>query len=484
MKGGVERGLPLLAAVFLLVSAGAVVAAPERDQQSGTLSFEADVPAEYEFTPPSESGTATVDGEEFDSVQAAVEAAEPGDTVVLRGRFDERVVLNTSNLTLTSAPGSLAHINGTGEGDVLTLNGDNATLDRVWIANSGYETRDNDAAVWVNSTNARITDSRVTEMTFGIWIDGVDDAVIANNTIVGRERVQTLSYRGNGIQLWKTVGTHVEGNRITDVRDGIYYSWADDVLTRDNRMWDLRYGVHYMYSDDDTLVDNVAFHNDVGYALMVSKRLTVVDNVAFENEGSSGHGLLLKDIDDTVVRDNALVGNGKGLYVYNSLNNTLIDNLVLENDVGVHLTAGSVGERVHGNSFVRNDQPLVVVTGDQLAWNGTDSGNYWSNAQTIDLDKDGVSEVRYQPAGIVEFLVQQHPQAVVFVQSPAFDAIRLAESSFPVLESPGVVDHYPLVEPPHDDWRRFYERGRSPGPDSRRTKRDAMNRTDARSETR
>jgi nitrous oxidase accessory protein len=63
--------------------------------------------------------------------------------------------------------------------------------------------------------------------------------------------------------------------------------------------------------------------------------------------------------------------------------------------------------------------------------------------------------VRHRPAGLVEYLETEQPQAAVFAASPAFDAVRLAESSFPVVEAPGIVDQRPLAEPHHDDWRKY-----------------------------
>ncbi|MFC7156766.1 nitrous oxide reductase family maturation protein NosD [Halomarina halobia] len=458
MGDDVERGFVLLAVAVVVAVVVASLAAPGSASPDDALAFDPGVPAEYAFDEPATPGVASVDGREFDSAQAAVDAAEPGDTVRLAGRFDGRIAVTTPNVTLTSAPGRLALVDGGETGDVLTIEADGVTVDRVWVRNSGRDTAGNDAGIWVNGTNATIRDSRVTAVTFGVWVDGVDDATIANNTIVGREAVRPLSYRGNGIQLWKTDGTFVADNRITDVRDGIYYSWSSHVLARGNAMWDLRYGVHYMYSDDNRLVNNTAFDNDVGYALMVSERLELVDNVAFNNSGTSGHGILLKSIDHTEIRDNHLVGNRRGLYVYNSLDNTIAGNLVLGNGVGVHLTAGSVEERVHGNSFVNNDRAVLAVVGELVTWNATDRGNYWSDARRADVDRDGVNEVRHRPAGLAEHLVQRHPQAAVFAASPAFDAVRTAESSFPVVETPGVIDYYPLADPPHDDWRRYYAR--------------------------
>jgi nitrous oxidase accessory protein len=450
--------LVVVGSVLAAVAAPVTVAAPARSGGEAGTGFVVDttVPQEYDFGPATAVGVATLDGREYDSLQSAVDVADPGDTIQLRGRFDERVTVPKDNVTLASAPGHFSMIHGPGEGDVLTITGENVTVRRVWINNSGREARTNDAGIWIDGNGTRIVDARVTEITFGIWIDSVDDVTVANTTIVGREEVTPLSYRGNGIELHETADTVVRNNSVTDVRDGLYYSFATNVTAHNNTMWDMRYGVHYMYSDQCVLRDNLAFDNDAGYALMVSQHLRIEDNVAVKNTGQSGHGILVKSIDDTQIRNNTVVGNEHGFYVYNSANNTISRNLVLENQIGVQLTAGSITERVYGNSFINNRQDVLAVTPKQVAWNRSGDGNYWSNAQVVDRNRDGVSEVRYRPAGLVEQLVHEHPEAAVFANSPAFDAIRLARSTLPVVEARGVVDHHPLVRPKHPNWRTYY----------------------------
>jgi nitrous oxidase accessory protein len=209
-----------------------------------------------------------------------------------------------------------------------------------------------------------------------------------------------------------------------------------------------------MYSDDNRLVDNVAVDNGVGYALMVSEGLTVRNNTALRSDDTSGHGILAKDIEDSTIAGNHLVANRDGLYLYNAQNNRVVDNLLYRNGVGVHSAAESNNAVVAGNSFVRNDRPAKTARNSLATWNGTDRGNYWSDARVADRDGDGVSEIRHRPIGIVENLVADHPQAAAFADSPAFEAVRLAESSFPVIQTPGVVDRRPLAEPNHD-WRAY-----------------------------
>ncbi len=458
----IERGFAVAAVAVLVVSVGAVVAAPSDDAAGEPeVAFDASVPAEYDFDTDAVGapgdGHAAIDGERYDSLAAAVDAAEPGDTVDVHGHVAGPVSVETPNVTIAGESPSQSVISGEAEGDVVTVNASGVTVRDVWVRNAGYSTADNDAAVWVDAPDATLADARVTNTTFGVWVNGVPGARVANTTIVGRTSVERASDRGNGIQLWRANDAELADNRITDVRDGLYFSWSSGVLASNNTMWDLRYGVHYMYSDRNRLANNTAFDNDVGYALMVSDDLEIVDNVAANNTGTSGHGVLVKEVDHTTIAGNDFVGNDNGIFVYNSLDDEFQDNLVLANDVGVHLTAGSVDMDASGNSFVDNADGMYAVVGEQVTWNGSERGNYWDDARPVDVDHDGVSEVRFRPDGAVENLAREHPETKVFASSPAFDAVRLADRSVPLVAAPGVVDHHPLSTPAHDDWRRYYE---------------------------
>lgn len=437
---------------------------PANDSGAPGLDVATDVAA-TEVTAPERDGTAAVDGESFASAQAAVDAAEPGDTVVLDGRFEERVNASVDDLKIVASEDG-AVIDGGGEGRVLTLSGENVTVSGVWIRGSGRDLDTEDAGVFVAGSDARIETVRITDTAYGIWVDGVDDAVIEDVRVDGRGDVSPVTDRGNGIHLFETSGTVVRDSEITDTRDGIYFSWATDVLAENNTIRHTRYGVHYMYSDDNRLVDNVAADNGVGYALMVSEGLTVRNNTALRSEGTSGHGILAKDIEESTIAGNHLVANRDGLYIYNAQDNRIVDNLLYRNAAGIHSSAGSESEVVAGNSFVRNDRAVRTPRNTLVEWNDTDRGNYWAGARVADRDGDGVSEIRHRPVGLVENVVAERPQATVFANSPAFEAVRLAESSFPVIEAPGVVDRRPLTEPNHD-WRA-YEPTETGEPDSDR----------------
>lgn len=409
--------------------------------------------AATDVTAPEKPGVATVDNRTFESVEAALDAAEPGATVVLEGRFTERVVVESDDLHLVAGDDG-AVLDGGESGRVLTVAGNNVTVTGLWIRHSGFDVSEEDSGIFVDGNGTTLRQLRITDTAFGIWVDGVDDVTISDVRIEGRDQIFPVTDRGNGIHLYDTDGTTVRDSEITAVRDGIYFSWASNVLAENNSMWNARYGVHYMYSDNNQLRDNVAVNNGVGFALMVSNGLEVTNNTAIRNRDTSGHGILAKDIEDSTISGNVLTENRNGLYLHNGQDNRLTDNLFLANDIGVHVTGGTSDQLVAGNSFVENHRGVHTNTQSLHVWNGSEGGNYWSAARTTDLTGDGISETRYRPAGVVEHLIASHPQAAVLADSPAFEVIRLAESSFPVLESPGIVDEQPMTEPQHD-WKRY-----------------------------
>ena len=456
MSRAAELGFPVAVLVVVVLAVAAMPVAalvPSAFGGAATAGEDAaeppvEIPDEYE--PPSipDESVATIDGQEFDRAQAALDAAEPGDEVVLEGQFDEHLVVETDDVTVRASERG-AVVDGGGEGRVLTVAGEDVTVEGLWIRDSGYDVGTEDAGVFVAGDRATLTDLYLSEIAFGVWVDGADEVTVEDSRIEGREAVPEIN-RGNGIHLWNTEDSVIRNNEITTVKDGIYYSWAERVVSEGNTFWDSRFGVHYMYSNDNRLADNAAVDNDVGFALMVSEGLVVENNVALRNTGASGHGIFLKDVDDSEIRGNDLVGNERGLFVYNAHGNLIEDNLVQYNVVGVHTTAGSDGQEVVGNSFVDNDEQVLTTTTEVEIWNGSEGGNYWSDARTADLTGDGASELRHRPAGLVEHIVSEQPQAAVFADSPAFEAVRLAEDSFPIVEAPGVVDHHPLTEPAHD----------------------------------
>ncbi len=108
-----------------------MASAGEADGTRDDLAFDPDVPDTGSFTTPSADGTATVDGQTYDSAQAAVDAADSGDTVTLDGRSNETLVVRTPNVTLSGSGSASTLLHGDGDGDVLAVEAPGVTVSDI-----------------------------------------------------------------------------------------------------------------------------------------------------------------------------------------------------------------------------------------------------------------------------------------------------------------------------------------------------------------
>lgn len=388
-----------------------------------------------------------------ESLQPLVANAAGGDLISIpKGRYPGPLVIDRT-LTLRGENGAVIDAGGTGH--ALIIEAPDTVIDGLAVENWGADLTAMDAGVFIarEATGSVVKNARLKGPGFGIFLDGVHDAVIADNVIRG-DAARRSQDRGNGVHLFNVENVRVEGNDIRHTRDGIYIDTSRDCLLRGNRMRDLRYGVHYMYAHDNRLEDNLTINTRTGYALMQSKRLSVLNN---RSENDLRYGILLNNITHSTLRGNrisrirqqagagAVSGNdGKALFVYNAQYNRIEANRFADSDIGIHLTAGSEDNRVTGNAFVNNRQQVMYVATRAQQWNG----NYWSNYLGWDLADDGVGDTPFEPNDAMDRLLWRYPAAKVLMDSPAVLALRWVQRRFPVFRPQGVRDSAPLMRIP------------------------------------
>ena len=393
-----------------------------------------------------------VGDEGYGSLGAALDSSKNGDTIlIMAGVYRERLIITKSvSIVATGA----ATIDGGGEGSVITVKAENVTIKGLTIADSGENLVQQDSCIFVekDSNNTVIGDNVLSNCTFGIWINGASNVTISGNQIKGRAYLPS-PLRGNGIHLWDADNARVYANTITDSRDGIYISVSEGTILKNNTISNLRYGVHYMYSDNCIVENIISYNNKAGLAPMFSKNLVLKGNKAWNN---TQYGILLRDVERSLITGNIVARNGIGIFLYNSLYNEITDTLVLENDIGAHVWAGSEKNMVFNNSFIGNKNQIKYVGVFDQEWSYNGRGNYWSDYTGWDANSDGIGDIQYRPVDLVQRLVWKYPLIKLLMNSPSIQSIRLAESRFPVLQAPSVVDSYPLMEP-WQGWRDYIE---------------------------
>lgn len=416
-------------------------------------------------------------------VQAALDRAAAGDVLTLAEGVHRGPIHIEKKIVLEGQSGAV--IQGSGSGSVITLSAPGTVVRGLIVRGSGRDLEAMDAGVFVKQSaiGAVIEHNRLEGNLYGVYLHGAEDAVARSNVIVGL-RDGRVNESGNGVSVWNAPGARVEDNDIRFGRDGIFAVASKRNIFRGNRFRNLRFAIHYMYTNDAEVTDNVSVGNTVGFAIMYSHRLIVRGNVS---DGDLNHGFLFNfanssEISGNTVRGRALpaslwsspglrgneahehglppadetasslpgsVRNGpeKCVFIYNANKNTFQNNWFEGCEIGVHFTAGSEGNAIAGNAFIRNRNQVKYVGTRYLDWSKDGRGNYWSDNPAFDLNGDGVGDSAYRPNDIIDKVLWTAPHAKVLVNSPAVQIIRWAQAQFPALLPGGVVDSRPLMAP-------------------------------------
>jgi nitrous oxidase accessory protein len=417
-----------------------------------------------------------------EALQATIDAATLGDVVRLAPGEHLGPVVIAKPLTLEGEPGAV--LKGGGQGSVVTVTAADTIVRGLAIEGSGMDLDAMDAGVFATeaASGVLIENNTISGNLYGIYLHGARDAIARNNRIEGLRDGRT-SRSGNGVSVWNAPGAKVLDNEISFGRDGIFANSSKRNEFRGNVFRNLRFAIHYMYTNDSVIADNTSIGNIVGYAIMYSSRLEVSGNLS---DGDRDSGLLFNYANGSEIRGNVVrgrpqpagrwtsngqrfsdpdmptartaerpaparrgqrIGPERCVFIYNANKNRFSGNLFEGCEIGVHFTAGSEGNAMSGNAFVRNRNQVKYVGTRSLDWSSGGRGNYWSDNPAFDLDGDGVADNPYRPNDMIDKVLWEAPAAKVLVNSPAVQVIRWAQARFPAVFPGGVVDNHPLMKP-------------------------------------
>jgi len=386
-------------------------------------------------------------------LQPVIDAAAAGDVIeVQRGVYDGNLRIDKP-LTLRGV--ERPTIRGGQRGDTIRVEAPDVTIEGLIVRDSGDSLKDQNAGIYIQpgAHRAAVRRCDLTYNLFGLWIEKADDVRIEHNRITGK-RDYASPQRGNGVQLYNTKGAQIVGNDISFVRDALYIDVSHHAVFRGNRLHHSRYGTHYMNSYHNLWEDNDSWSNRGGIALMEVRDNVVRNNRAWDN---LDHGIMLRTLQDSVVEGNVVARNPRGFFIYDVEYTTLRGNLVLDNDVGVHLSAGSTRNTVDGNDFIGNREQVRYVGARDERWGG-ERGNHWSNYLGWDRDGEARGDVPYEANDLVDRLSWRHPAVKLLLASPAVQALRVVGQQFPVLRAPSVVEPRPRMDPAWKQWTAWRTR--------------------------
>ena len=381
--------------------------------------------------------------------EALGRVADGGRVRLEAGVYRESTLVVQRPVTLEGMPGAV--LDGQGERSLLVVQADRVHIRGLTFRNTGGSQVDDRAALRIlESADCLVEDNHFEDSFFALMLQRVDGCIVRRNIMRGMAGTQSRT--ANGVHLWSSNDVLVEDNVITGHRDGIYFEFAQHAVARRNTVTEsLRYGLHFMFSDSCRYEYNRFEANRAGVAVMYAKHVAVVGNVFRRNRGSATYGLLLKDINDSQVQDNAFIENTVGLFLEGSNRNRIEGNRFEANGWAVRLLADAQDNLVTDNAFARN---LFDVGTNSRQHYSVIRGNHWDRYRGYDLDRDGVGDVPHAPVRLFSLVVERAPAALVLVRSLVADALDLAERVAPVLTPATLLDEAPLMRAPSFALRR------------------------------
>lgn len=379
------------------------------------------------------------------SIQRIVDAAASNDRILIGKGIHQGSVRITKPIVLEGVPGSV--VDGGGIGRVITIDASDVTLRGLTIQNSGIRLDREDSGIYVtaNGHRARVENNFITDNLIGIYLKGPNDALVRSNIIEGKKLLR-LNERGNGVQLWRSPGSVIDSNDISQGRDGIFVTTSKKNIFRNNRIRNVRFAIHYMYTHDSEITGNISKGNHLGFAIMYARKIRIIGN---RSDSDRDHGILLNYANNSTISNNhVLGGSNKCVFIYNANKNNISKNRFEDCQIGIHFTAGSERNSISENIFMRNRTQVKYVGTRFVEWSKNGRGNYWSDNISFDRNGDGIADRPYKPNNMVDRLIWQHPSAKLLLTSPAIQVLKWAQSNFPALFPGGVSDSAPLMSPP------------------------------------
>ncbi len=381
------------------------------------------------------------------SLQMLIEETPEGETVPLEpGTYKGPAIIEKA-VTL-DGKGQVT-IDGLGKGSVLLLNADGVVVKNLNITNSGDSHDQVDAGILIRSSRNRIHNNKIDNTLFGIDLQEAHDNIIVGNEISSKNIA--LGLRGDGIRAWASHRNIFRQNKIHDSRDMVIW-YSNDNLIEKNEGWNNRYSLHFMYSGGNTVRQNTYHHNAVGIFLMYSRDVTVEQNTIRYSLGGTGVGIGFKEVDNLTIRNNKIVYCTAGFYFDLSpfqpdRYNFLKANIIAYNVVGVDFNSTLARNIFKGNAFIDNLE-TVRVHGQGVASENLWEGNYYSDYEGFDRDKDGYGDFVHNHDIYLDTLWMNNDWMLLFSGSPVIGVLNLLAKLAPISEPRRLMtDRKPVFSP-------------------------------------
>lgn len=337
----------------------------------------------------------------YTTIQAAIDAANPGDTVyVYSGTYYEALEI-TKTMSLKGENRDTTIIDRSSPGDVIQVSADWVNISGFTVMNSAHEIVDSGVRL-ASADHCHLSGNNFSRSYYGIYLDESRSTTIADNV------------------FWN------------DTTYGIRFYWSDDNIFVNNTSPEVRWpptvwvfnSARNLISDNHFLDyflwaahDNIITNNTAGsVSVWFTSRTTIAGNLITRGAFAYG-GIYLDNSTDNTIRGNTILA---GNYIWFKLHNSR-DNLIYHNNIEI------VAEESH-------DWMHVYLPSHNIWDNGYPSGgNYWKHYRGEDRFSgpdqdlpggDGFGDephtiLIYGPNGSVDQDYDRYPLMEPYVPPPA-----------------------------------------------------------------
>ena len=323
----------------------------------------------------------------YATIQLAVNAADPGDTIEVSADVYYENVYVEKSLTFIGQDKYTTIVDGGGTGHVFWLMTSGVAISGFTLRNGNY------CGVKADMSGDHfITDNILVNNDYGIYLYQTP----SNSTVVGN------TLHGNsmfGIKLGGSSNNNVSNNYISDSTYGVKVDDTSEYNSIEgNTISETSYGIDVSYSSNNDVDQNNVSGKIIGIYSRYSDDVNIRNNTILE----CGRGIRLYQTSNNLVLGNTMVQNGQGIQLVYGSSNTVDSNLASNNDWGI-TTFDADGNNIIQNTASYNDYCGIDLTtsstGNTIALNNiiqnamqmhqdsTSGGNFWY--KTITGDKHG-----------------------------------------------------------------------------------------------
>ena len=311
------------------------------------------------------------------TIQQAINAANPGDTILVRaGIYGENVIVNKT-VSLIGEDKENTIVDGTSSGHTICVMSDNVEIMNFTVTNSG--------TVYPYS---------------GIFLDNVQNSFVADNNVSANNGIGIFVMWGSNNSILHNIASHngevgirVDGHDSPALLENntVEYNHLDGVFT---------YEAHDVIIQGNTISNN----EQNGVALQgASLDITLRDNL-IESNGWHGIEVTADTADCNILENNVTLNTQDGINLFMCYNNTISENKVVSNNWGGFYVHECSSNMIKRNCVTDNNGGVVLefssdhtIIGNNLSSNHGDGIRLYESpdnnisANNVDLsDSEGI----------------------------------------------------------------------------------------------